>query len=153
MDTASTPSATSTSPSPTRLALRASTVSVLAAMLANIGVYGLGRMTDASFVVSPSLGPQDLQVDAIKVALTTLAYYAPGVLLLVVAARRSSRWVRILAVVAAVFAVASAWGPLDASHDRATGWVLAPMHWTTGAAFVIAAVWVHRRVARGEHRG
>jgi hypothetical protein len=127
-------------------------VCVLAVALVNLGVYGLGRLTDASLVVSPALGPQDLQVDAIKVVLTTVIYFAPGVVLLVLAARKSLRWVRILAVAAAVFAAGSAWGPLDAAHDTATGWVLAPMHWTTGAAFVVAAAWVHRTLASGSRR-
>jgi hypothetical protein len=130
-----------------RLVLRASTISVLVVAVINLGVYALGRTTEASFVVSPSLGPQDLQVDAIKVAATTLIYFAPGVVLLALAARRSLRWIRILAVAAALFAIGSTWGPLDAAHDSATGWALAPMHWTTGAAFVVAATWVHKRLA------
>ena len=130
-----------------RIVLTASTVCALVVTVINVGVYGLGQMTDASFLISPPLVPQGLEVGAMKVAFTTLAYFAPGVALLVFAARRSLRSVRILTVVAAVFAVASAWGPLEFAHDRATGWVLAPMHLTTGAAFVLAAVWVHRRLA------
>jgi ABC-type dipeptide/oligopeptide/nickel transport system permease component len=52
---------------------------VLAAVVVNVGIYGLGwSLTDASLVVSPALGPQDFEVDALKVALTTLAYFAPG---------------------------------------------------------------------------
>lgn len=154
MDTTSPTSRTAPKPlSVNRLVLRASTVCVLAVAMINVGVYGLGSLTDASFVVSPSLGPEQLQVDAVKVAGTTLVYFVPGVVLLTLAARRSLRLVRILAVSAAVFAVGSAWGALDAAHDTATGWVLAPMHWTTGAAFIVAAAWVHKRLASGQHQG
>jgi hypothetical protein len=154
MDAVAPPTSRAATPlSPGRFVLRASTVCVLAAVVVNVGIYGLGwSLTDASLVVSPALGPQDFEVDALKVALTTLAYFAPGVVLLALAARRSLRWVRILAVVAGVYAVVSAWGPLDAAHDRATGWILIPMHWTTGAAFVIATLWVHRRLAESKHR-
>jgi hypothetical protein len=142
-----TASAATPAQSHSRLVLRASTVCVVAVTLINLAVYGLGRMTDASFVVSPGLLPEDLQVGALKVAVTTLAYFAPGVVLLVVAARRSLRWVHSLAWVAVVYALASTWGPLAVAQDPATGWVLATMHGTTGAAFVVAASWVHRRIA------
>ena len=57
-----------------------------------------------------------------------------------------------LAVVAGVFAVASAAGPLDGGHDTATGVLLATMHVTTGAAFVTAATRVkERRQVPGVH--
>lgn len=148
MDTAQlTTGVSATAPaSSTPLVLRASAISVLVATLVNLVVYGLGRLTDASFVVSPALGPPDLEVGAIKVALTTLVYVAPGVVLLAVAARRSVRWVSVVAVVAAVFAVVSALGPLDAAHDQATGWALVSMHLTTGAVFVLAALWIRHRL-------
>ncbi|QBI18806.1 hypothetical protein ER308_04085 [Egibacter rhizosphaerae] len=137
-----------TTPSPTTIAprkravIRAATVGAVAATVVNVALWGIGRVAGASFVVDPGLGEPNLEVGVIKVILTTLVPFAVGAALLALAARWSRRWVAVLAVVAGVFAVVSAVGPLDGGHDTGTGVLLATMHVTTGAAFVLAAMGV-----------
>lgn len=140
METAST-----AMPSPTNIASRnrtiahATTVGAVAVTVVNVALWGIGRAMEASFVVDPALGDPNLEVGVVKVILTTLLPFAVGAALLVLAARRSRRRVAMVAVVAGVFAVVSAAGPLDGGHDTATGVLLAAMHVTTGVAFVVAA--------------
>jgi hypothetical protein len=122
-----------------RSVLRVTTVCVLAAIVANVVLWGLGRVADASFLVDPALGAPNVEVGALKVIVTTVLPFAVGVLLLALAARRSRRWVVGVGVMGAAFALVSAAGPLDGGHDTATAVLLATMHVTTGAAFVVAA--------------
>ncbi|QBI18489.1 hypothetical protein ER308_02175 [Egibacter rhizosphaerae] len=115
-----------------------------------MSLWAIGGAADASFVVDPAIGEPDLEVGVVKVLLTTLLPFAAGAALLALAARRSRRWVTMLATVGGVVAVASAAGPLAGGHDTATGVLLATMHVTTGAAFVVAATKVtvvHRQRA------
>lgn len=140
MDTASTTTSSPTNiAARTRAVIRATTVAAVAATIVNVTLWGIGRAADASFVVDPALGDPNLEVGVVKVILTTLLPFALGAALLALTARRSRRWIARLAVVAGVFAVVSAAGPLDGGHDTATGVLLATMHVTTGAAFVVAA--------------
>jgi hypothetical protein len=125
--------------------LRATTIGAVAATVANLALWGIGRAADASLVVDPWLGDPNVQVDALKVVLTTLAPFAAGAGLLALAVRRSLRWVTVVMIVAGVFAVGSAAGPLDGGHDTTTGALLAAMHVTTGTAFVLAAASVRAR--------
>ena len=118
---------------------RAATVCALAASGVNVVLWGIGRAAGASFLVDPALGDPNVEVGGLKVVATTVVPFAVGVLLLALAARRSRRWVVAVGVVGAAFAVGSAAGPLDGGHDTATGVLLATMHLTTGAAFVVAA--------------
>lgn len=122
-----------------RSVLRATTVCALAATLVNLVLWGIGRAVGASFVVDPALGDANVEVGALKVVVTTVLPFAVGVLLVALAARRSRRWVIGVGAVGAVFALGSAAGPLDGGHDTTTGVLLATMHLTTGAAFVVAA--------------
>ena len=140
MDTASTTTSSPTTNAPrTRAVVRAATLSAVAATVVNVALWGIGRAAGAGFVVDPALGDPDLQVGVLKVVLTTLLPFTVGAALLVLTARRSRRWVAMLAAVASVFAVASAAGPLAGGHDTGTSVLLATMHVTTGAAFVVAA--------------
>jgi hypothetical protein len=140
MDTATMNIATqANTPARTRSVLRAASVCALAAVGVNLVLWGIGRAAGASFVVDPALGDPNVEVGALKVIVTTLLPFAVGVLLVALAARRSRRWVIGVVVVGAVFALASAAGPLDGGHDTATGVLLATMYLTTGAAFVVAA--------------
>lgn len=120
-------------------ALRATTVYALVATGVNLVLWGIGRAAGASFLVDPGVGQPNMEVGALKVVLTTLLPFALGVLFLALAARRSRRWVVWVAVAGAAIAVASAAGPLEGGHDTATGVLLATMHLTTGAAFVVTA--------------
>jgi hypothetical protein len=128
-----------------RSVLRATTVCALAAVGVNLVLWGIGRAAGASFLVDPALGDPNVEVGALKVVVTTVLPFAVGVLLLALAARRSRRWVIRVGVVGAAFALASAAGPVDGGHDTATGVLLATMHLTTGAAFVVAATRFGRR--------
>ena len=114
-------------------------IGALAATIANVALWLGGRMADVSFLVSPIVGPPVMQVGVIEVALTTLLMFAVGWAVLVLAVRRSRRWMRIVMAAAAVVAVVSAAGPLSAAQDAATGILLAAMHLVTGAAFIAAA--------------
>lgn len=123
----------------TRSVLRVIMVAALAATGFNVALWGIGRAAGASFSVDPFLGGPDVEVGAVKVVVTTVLPFTVGVLLLALAARRSRRWVTCVGGVGAAFALVSAAGPLDGGDDTATGILLATMHVTTGAAFVLAA--------------
>jgi hypothetical protein len=123
-----------------RSVLRVPTICALAAVGVNLVLWGIGRTAGASFLVDPALGDPNVEVGAVKVIVTTMLPFAVGVLLLALAARRSRRWVIRVGAVGAAFALASAAGPVDGGHDTATGMLLATMHLTTGAAFVVAAM-------------
>jgi hypothetical protein len=120
-------------------------IGALAGTIANVALWLGGRAADVSFLVSPLVGPPTMQVGVVAVALTTLLAFAAGWAVLVLAARRSRRWVHIVMAAAAVFAVVSAAGPLSAAQDTATAALLAAMHLVTGAAFLAAAARVRAR--------
>jgi hypothetical protein len=148
MDTAATSTSTATDLSaPTSFVLLTATVCAVAAAGANLVLWGLGHAIGASFVVDPALGDPNAEVGALKVALTTLVPFAAGASLAALAARRSRRLVAAVGMVGAAFAVSSAAGPLAGGHDAATGVLLATMHLTTGAAFVVAVTRVRARLA------
>jgi hypothetical protein len=86
-----------------------------------------------------------MQVGVVEVALTTLLAFAVGWAVLLLAAKRSHRWVRVVMAAAAVVAVVSAAGPLSAAQDTATAALLAAMHLITGATFLAAAATVRAR--------
>ena len=108
-------------------------------------MWGIGQAAGASFVVDPGLGDPNLEVGGLKVVATTLLPFAVGALLLALAARRSRSWTNGVGVAGVAFAVASAAGPLDGGHDTATGVLLATMHLTTGAAFLVVAMRIRGR--------
>lgn len=139
LETAST--STSSVTNFTQRVILTTTLSAAAATVVNVALWGIGRAANASFIVDPAIG-HPLQVGVVKVVLTTLLPFAVGTVLLLLAARRSRRWVARLAIMAGVLALASAAGPLAGGYDTATRVLLATMHVTTGAAFVAAAAWV-----------
>ena len=120
-------------------------IGALAATIANVALWVGGRTVNASFLVSPIVGPPVVQVGVVEVALTTLVMFAVGWAVLALAVRRSGRWMRIVMVAAAVVAVVSAAGPLAAAQDTGTGVLLAAMHLVTGAVFIAAAARVRAR--------
>jgi hypothetical protein len=118
--------------------LRGAATGAAVAAFVNAGLWAGGRVTDASFLVSPP--PFDtVQVGVVLVVVKTLLAFAVGWGLLALAARRSHRWVRAVLVAAALVAVVSAGGPLSNAHDTATGVLLAAMHLVTGTAFLVTA--------------
>lgn len=140
MGTASTITSSRTSNAPRDCAvIRAAAVGAVAATAVNVTLWGIGRAAGASFVVDPGLGEPNLEVGVVKVIFTTLVPFAVGAAMLALVARRSRRWIVMVAIAASAFAVMTAAGPLYGGHDNATGTLLAAMHMTTGAAFVVVA--------------
>jgi hypothetical protein len=140
MDTASTISSPTLDATPRgRSALQVAAIGALAATVANVALWAGGRAADVGFLVTPLVGDATTQVGVVPVVLTTLLAFAVGSAALALAARRSSRWVRVVMAAAAVVAVVSTGGPLVTAHDTATGTLLAAMHLVTGAAFVATA--------------
>jgi hypothetical protein len=146
MNTTSTISSSTMDATPrSRSTFRVAAIGALTATVVNVALWLGGRAADVSFLVSPLAGPPTMQVGVVEVALTTLLTFAAGWAVLVLAARRSRRWVPIVMAAAAVVAVVSAAGPLSAAHDTATAALLAAMHLVTGAAFLAAAARVRAR--------
>jgi hypothetical protein len=146
MDTRARKTSTPTKPmARERPVLPAAAVGALAALGINLALWGIGQAAGASFVVDPGLGDSNLEVGGLKVVATTLLPFAVGALLLALAARRSRSWTNRVGVAGVAFAVASAAGPLDGGHDTATGVLLATMHLTTGAAFLLVAMRIRGR--------
>ena len=140
MNTTSTISSSTLDATPrSRSTRRVAAIGALAATVANVALWVGGRAADVGFLVSPLVGPPVMQVGVVSVVLTTLLAFAAGWAVLLLAARRSRRWVRVVMAAAAVVAVASTAGPLSTALDTATGVLLATMHLITGAAFLAAA--------------
>ena len=140
MNTTSTISSSTVDSTPrSRSTFRVAAIGALAATVANVALWALGRAADVGFLVSPLAGPPVMQVGYVEVALTTLLTFAIGWAVLALAARRSRRWMRVVMVAAAFVAVVSAVGPLSAAQDTATGALLAAMHLVTGAVFLATA--------------
>jgi hypothetical protein len=119
-----------------RSLLQASAAGAAAATLVNAALWTGGRAAGVSFMVSSAFMTR---VGIVAVAITTLLAFGVGSGLLVLAARRSRRWVRAVLIAAALIAVGSAAAPLSAEQDTATGVLLATMHLVTGAAFLLTA--------------
>jgi hypothetical protein len=146
MNTTSTISSSTRDATPrSRSTRRVAAIGALVATVANVAVWVGGRAADVGFLVSPLVGPPVMQVGVVSVVLTTLLAFAAGWAVLLLAARRSRRWVRVVMAAAAVVAVVSTAGPLSTALDTATGVLLATMHLITGAAFLAAAVTVRAR--------
>jgi Family of unknown function (DUF6069) len=122
-----------------RPAIQVAAIGALAATVANVALWAAGRAAGVVLLVSPLVGAPTMQVGVVEVVLTTLLTFAVGWAVLVLAARHSRRWVRVVMIAAALVAVVSAAGPLMTAQDTATGALLAAMHLVTGAAFVATA--------------
>ena len=146
MNTTSTISSSTLDATPrNRSTRRVAAIGALAATVANVALWVGGRAADVGFLVSPLVGPPVMQVGVVSVVLTTLLAFAAGWAVLLLAARRSRRWVRVVMAAAAVVAVVSTAGPLSTALDTATGVLLAAMHLITGATFLAAAATVRAR--------
>ncbi len=122
-----------------RSLLRGAAAGAAVATFVNAALWVGGRAADVSFSVSPPVGDAMNEVGIVLVVVTTLLMFAAGSGLLALAVRRSRQWVRTVLVAAAVFAVASAGGPLTTADDTATAVLLAAMHLATGAVFLVTA--------------
>jgi hypothetical protein len=160
MNTTSTISSSTVDATPrSRSAFRVAAIGALTATVANLALWLGGRAADVSFPGEPARRSPDHagrgrrggpdHASHVRGRLggprAGRSAFAVGWAVLVLAARRSRRWVHIVMAAAAVVAVVSAAGPLSAAHDTATAALLAAMHLVTGAAFLAAAARVRTR--------
>jgi hypothetical protein len=120
--------------------LRLAAIGALAAGTANAVLWTIGRAADVDFLVTPIGSDSVTEIGVVEAVVATVVLFAIGSVLLALAARRSRRWVDIVTVAAAAFAVASVGGPLSTAEDASTGALLTAMHLLTGAVFVAVAM-------------
>lgn len=131
-----------------RSILRLGLVAAVVAAGVNLAVYGLAKMTGASFLVSFGAGEDPFTIDAVQVALTTIVPLVVATALAAVI-RRSPVLLRGLRITAGLLTLASIGGPLSLEAESGAVTALATMHVVAGAAFLTAlqqAPRGHRRV-------
>ena len=125
---------------------------VLAAVLANLGLYITARALGASMRIDPyGSAPNHLVIGG-DVAWKTAAPLLLGVVLLLLLALTGVRWRWLTtAGILAGAAVAVGISPVVfmGSHDAITGATLAGMHLLTGAAYVGIGTWIRARMQIG----
>lgn len=135
------------SSSRSRSVLRLAAIGALAAAAANAILWTVGRAADVDFMVTPIGSDSATEIGVVEAAVATAVLFAIGSALLALAARRSRRWVDVMTIAAAAFAVASVGGPLSTAENAATGALLTAMHLLTGAIFVAVGL----RVRAGDN--
>jgi hypothetical protein len=115
---------------------RLTAISIAAATAANLGLYAVGRWTDATLLVDPGAGAPNHLIIPGDVAWKTAVPLAVGALVLALVARRSRRWVTVLTVAGAAVAAVSMPFVFMNAHDAVTGTLLASMHALTALAYV-----------------
>lgn len=130
--------------SPVRASWRTGAFWALEATVANAVIWGIGRLADVSFSVTPVASDSAMRLGIVEVVLTTAFAFAAGWALLSWATRRSDRAVRGVLVTAAAFAVLSTSGPALTANDAATAVLLIAMHLAPGATFLVAAAVARR---------
>ena len=104
-----------------RRQLRLAVTVVLAATAVNLGLYAIGRFAGATLRLDPAVGPANHQITAPDVAWKTVVPLAAGVLVLLLARRRSTRWLTAVTVLGAVVALGTGAVPPLGAHDPLTG--------------------------------
>src|SRR5699024_4256772 len=112
-------------------------ISIVVATAVNLGLYAIGRATDATLRVDPGFGEPNHLVLALDVAWKTALPLALGALVLALSARYSRRWTAIVIVAGAAIAFVSIPFVVLGAHDTMTGVLLSSMHTVTGLAFVL----------------
>ncbi|PFG41041.1 hypothetical protein ATJ97_3587 [Georgenia soli] len=112
-------------------------ISIAAATAANLGLYAVGRWTDATLLVDPGAGAPNHLVIPGDVAWKTAVPLAVGALVLALVARRSRRWVTVLTVAGVTLAAVSMPFVFMNAHDAVTGALLTSMHALTALAYVV----------------
>ena len=130
-----------------RRELRFAVTVVLAATAVNLGLYAIGRLAGATLRLDPAVGPANHQITAPDVAWKTLVPLAAGELVLLLARRRSTRWLTAVTVVGVVVALGTGAVPPLGAHDPLTGVLLAGMHTVPGVAIVLVAAALRRGVS------
>ena len=151
----STESATTRATPPVRrsnvVSTRAATGGILIATAVNLGLYALGRASSATMTIDPGLGSPGHVIAVLDVVWKTAVPLALGLLLVILFARRSRRWVVFIVALGAVVAL-SGLGPLPGAHDPITGVLLMCMHVTSGVAFaVLGTMCLRGRLRRSGH--
>jgi len=127
--------------------VRLTAFSVAAATAANLGLYAVGRLTDATLLVDPGAGAPNHLIIPGDVAWKTAVPLAVGALVLALVARRSRRWVTVLTVAGATIAAVSMPFVFMNAHDAVTGTLLASMHAITALAYVAIGMWARKAAA------
>ena len=130
-----------------RRQLRLAVTVVLAATAVNLGLYAIGRFAGATLRLDPAVGPANHQITAPDVAWKTVVPLAAGVLVLLLARRRSTRWLTAVTVLGAVVALGTGAVPPLGAHDPLTGVLLAGMHTVPGVAIVLVGATLRRRAS------
>jgi hypothetical protein len=111
--------------------------STVAATAVNLGLYAVGRWTDATLRIDPGAGAPNHLIIPVDVAWKTAVPLAAGALVLALVARRSRRWVSALTVAGAAVAAVSIPFVFMNAHDAVTGVLLASMHTAGAVAYVV----------------
>lgn len=112
-------------------------VCIVVAVAANLGLYAIGRATDAALRIDPGLGGSNHLIIPGDVAWKTAVPLTLGALALVLIAQHSRRWT-IISIIAGAIAVAiSIPFVLTGAHDLNTGLLLTGMHTIGGLAYVV----------------
>jgi hypothetical protein len=109
-------------------------LAVVASVVANLAILGIGTLADASFVVVDNGDPADVDVAAVLFA--SIVPLAAGFVVAALLDRWRPGLVRPLGIVVAALAVVSVAGPFAADTDTGTAVALAVMHLVVGAAYL-----------------
>jgi hypothetical protein len=121
--------------------------STVAATAVNLGLYAVGRWTDATLRIDPGAGAPNHLIVPVDVAWKTAVPLAAGALVLALVARRSRRSVTVLTVAGAAVAAVSIPLVFMNAHDVATGLLLSSMHALTALAYVVIGMRARKTAA------
>ncbi|MGC0143518.1 DUF6069 family protein [Pseudactinotalea sp. Z1732] len=120
---------------------------ILIATAANLGLYAIGRATDAALRIDPGAGEANHLIIPGDVAWKTAVPLALGALVLALLARRSRRWTTIAIIAGAVAVLITIPFVLTGAHDLTTGLLLAGMHTIGGLAYILIGTTVRPNAA------
>lgn len=120
----------------TSLLLRIGALGGVIAVAANLALYGLGRATGASFLVTPVGAEAALPVGPAMIVAWSLVPLVLGLGATALAIRRGTTAVAVLQVLGVVVALGSLALPLLADGELTARLLLATMHVVVGAAYV-----------------
>lgn len=144
------PGSPATGPRPARLATLI-TISVLVATAFNLGLYAIGRIADATFLVDNGHEPNHLVILP-DVVWKTMAPIAVGAIVLMLIARYSRRLTTLGTIVGTAVGLVTGILALGNAHDMTTGVLLLGMHTSTAIAYLVIGARL-RRSAPTRRRG
>ena len=119
------------------------TISVLVATALNLGLYAIGRITEATFLVDNGHEPNHLVILP-DVVWKTMAPVVVGAIVLVLIARYSRRLTTLGTIAGTAVGVGTGFLALGNAHDMTTGVLLLGMHTTTAIAYLVIGAGVRR---------